>query len=194
MTVGQAGNDGGGRLGVTCQVGRPAPANASVFDARTPHLLEFTGGTLRMDYAILQTVDRRRDRLVAELRASFEDLPVEDGVEHPAERIIAKVLAQAGDKRAIHWLKDLCVDVSQPTFAASVLRCLARVDCAGPESWRVGLVRDGLTKDSVEIRDAAIQAAETWGDCGFLEVLKAHSESVSWLRQYLSDVIDDLSE
>lgn len=147
-----------------------------------------------MDYATLQTVDKRQDWLAAELRASFEELPVEDGVGHPAERIIAKALAQAGDRQATRWLKDFCVDVSQPTFAASVLRCLARLGYVGSEPWRVGLVRDGLTKDSVEIRDAAIQAAESWGDFELLEVLRAHSETEPWLRQYLSDVIDDLSE
>ncbi len=147
-----------------------------------------------MDYAILQTVDKRQDWLAAELRASFEELPVEDGVVHPAERIIAKALVQAGDRQATRWLKEFCVDVSQPTFAASVLRCLARLGCVGSESWRAGLVRDGLTKDSVEMRDAAIQAAESWGDSELLEVLRAHSEPVPWLQQYLSDVIEDLSE
>ena len=147
-----------------------------------------------MDYAILQTVDKRRDRLAAELWASFGDLPVEDGVGHPAERIIAKALVQAGDKRAIRWLRDFCVDASNPGFAASVLRCLSRVDCGGSVSWRVDLVRDGLAMDSVEIRDAAIQAAESWGDSEMVEVLRAHSEPEPWLRQYLYDVIDDLSE
>ena len=34
-----------------------------------------------------------------------------------------------------------------------------------------GLVRDGLAMDSVEIRDAAIQAAESWGDSELLDVL-----------------------
>ena len=58
----------------------------------------------------------------------------------------------------------------------------------------MGLVRDGLAKNSVEVRDAAIQAAESWGDSELIEVLKAHSETEPWLRQYLNDVIDDLSE
>ncbi len=147
-----------------------------------------------MNHAILQKADARLDRLAAELRASFEDLPVEDGVGHPAERIIAKALMNAGDKRSIRWLKELCADTSNPGFAASVLRCLARVPCTGSESWRVGLVRDGLAEDSVEIRDAAIQAAESWADSELLEVLRAHSESEPWLRQYLYDVIDDLSQ
>ena len=147
-----------------------------------------------MDHAILQKANKCRNRLAAELRASFDDLPVEDGVRHPAERIIAKSLAQPGEKRAVRWLREFCVDASNPSFAASVLRCLARVPCTGSDSWRVGLVRDGLAKNSVEVRDAAIQAAESWGDSELLEVLKAHSETEPWLRQYLNDVIDDLSE
>ena len=147
-----------------------------------------------MNHAILQKAYKSRDLLAAELRASFEDLPVEDGVVHPAERIIAQALAQAGDKRATRWLKDFCADASNPSFAASVLRCLARVPCTASKSWRVGLVHDGLANDSVEVRDAAIHVAETWGDSELLEVLKTHSETVPWLRQYLHDVIDDLSE
>ena len=147
-----------------------------------------------MDHAILQKADKRRNQLAAELQTSFEDLPVEDGVGHPAERINAKALAQVGDERSIRWLREFCVDASNPSFAASVLRCLGRVPCTGSEAWRVALVRDGLANDSVEIRDAAIQAAESWGDSELIKVLKAHSEPEPWLRQYLHDVIDDLSE
>ena len=132
--------------------------------------------------------------LATELRASFEDSPVEDGMGHPAERIIAKTLAQVGDKRALRWLKDFCVDVSQPVFAASVLRCLARNDSIGTTSWRGDIVRDSLASDSVEMRDAAIQAVETWGDLSLLEPLRAHSDPEPWLQQYVLDVIDDLSE
>ena len=55
------------------------------------------------------------------------------------------------------------------------------------------LVRDGLAMDSVEIRDAAIQAAESWGDSELLDVLRSHSETEPWLQQYILDVIDDLA-
>ena len=48
--------------------------------------------------------------------------------------------------------------------------------------------------DNVQVRDAAIQAAETWGDKEMLGVLQAHAESNTWLRSYIEDVISDLSE
>ena len=58
---------------------------------------------------------------------------------------------------------------------------------------RVELVRDGLATEGVEIRDAAVQAAEAWGDLGMVEVLESHREPVAWLRDYVRSVIDDLA-
>ena len=138
-------------------------------------------------------VDPGQERLAAKLRVSFEDEAVEDGMYHPAEKIIAEALLSAKDQPLLDWLRAFCTDASQPSFAASALRCLGRHDSLGTVSWRVGLVRDGLAIDDVEIRDAAVQAAESWGDSDFLEVLKLHSEPEPWLRQYILDVIDDLA-
>ena len=136
---------------------------------------------------------RGQERLVAKLWASFEDSPLEDGMSHAAEKIIAGAIRSTDERQALDWLKDICTDASKPSFAASVLRCLGRHGHVGTDSWRVVLVRDGLTAESVEIRDAAVQAAESWGDAGMLDVLGSHSEPVPWLRQYIFDVIDDLA-
>ena len=131
--------------------------------------------------------------LAAKLWSSFEDYPIEDGMEHPAEKIIAEALLSAKEQHVLDWLSAFCIDASQPSFAASVLRCIGRHNNAGTVSWRVGLVRDGLTADKVEIRDAAVQAAESWGDSDLLDVLRSHSEPEPWLQQYIFDVIDDLA-
>ena len=137
--------------------------------------------------------DRGRERFATKLWASFEDNPFEDGMDHPAEGIIAETLRSAKGQRVLEWLGTFSTDASQPSFAASVLRCLGRHGSVGTVPWRVGLVRDGLTMDSVEIRDAAVQAAESWGDTDLLDVLGLHSEPEPWLRQYIVDVIDDLA-
>lgn len=136
-----------------------------------------------------------RQRLASQLLASFELDSVVDGMEHQAEGIIAEALRSAKDHRVLGWFKAFCTDASQPSFASSILRCLGR-QCqggTGSAAWRVGLVRDGLATNSVEIRDAAIQAAESWGDPELLDVLRTHSEREPWLQQYILDVIDDLA-
>ena len=137
--------------------------------------------------------DREQRRFATKLWTSLEEYPVEDGMAHSIERIIAEELRSANYERALGWLRSFCTDVSRPSFAASVLRCLGRHHDMGTVSWRLGLVRDGLTIDNVEIRDAAVQAAESWGDLDSLDVLRSHSEPEPWLRQYILDVIDDLT-
>ena len=132
--------------------------------------------------------------LAAKLQASFQDNPLEDGMEHPSEEIIAEALRTTKGQQVLDWLRHFCTDTSQPSFAASVLRCLGRNDHVGTVSWQADLVRDCLAIDDVEVRDAAVQAVESWGGSNLLDVLRTHSEPEPWLRQYILDVIEDLSE
>ena len=113
---------------------------------------------------------------------------------HKAEDIIGQTLQSEEDARILEWLRAFSLDDTQPVFAASVLRCLGRQEDLGISSWRSELVRDALALDDVEIRDAAVQAAELWGDKGILPVLKSHSEPEIWLRDYICDIINDLGE
>ena len=138
--------------------------------------------------------ERKQARLTNKLHMAFETEPLEDGMHHQAEDIIGQTLQSREDQRILEWLRDFSLDTAQPVFAASVLRCLGRQEHLGISSWRSQLVRDALALDDVEIRDAAVQAAELWGDHEILPVLKSHSEPEPWLRDYISDVIDDLGE
>ncbi|MDE0554263.1 MAG: hypothetical protein OXI24_08625 [Candidatus Poribacteria bacterium] len=138
--------------------------------------------------------EREQMRLANKLHAAFETEPLEDGMHHKAEDIIEQALQSDGDERILKWLREFSSDDTQPVFAASVLRCLGRLEYPRISLWRSELVRDALALDDVEIRDAAVQATELWGDRHILPVLKSHSEPESWLRDYISDVIDDLGE
>ena len=135
---------------------------------------------------------RERERLFSRLMYSFEEEPVEDGMYHPAEDIIAEALSSEREQHVLSWLAEFSEDAGRPAFAASLLRCLGRYEHAATESWRIRLVRTGLSIDDVEIRDAAVQASELWGDRGLIDVLEGHHEPEPWLRQYICDVIGDL--
>ena len=138
--------------------------------------------------------DCKQTRLANKLHTAFETEPLEDGMHHKAEDIIGQALQSGEDVRILEWLRAFSLDDTQPVFAASILRCLGRQEYLGISSWRSELVRDALALDDVEIRDAAVQAAELWDDREILPVLKSHSDPESWLRDYISDVIDDLGE
>ena len=135
-----------------------------------------------------------RAQLERQLQSAFEHQPFEDGIDHAAEDIIHGALQAPHKHVVLEWLRSFALDTANPVFAASTLRCLGRVENLGTASWRTDLVRAGLMMDDIEMRDAAIQAAENWGDREMLRVLHAHTESNSLLGRYVEDVISDLSE
>ena len=133
-------------------------------------------------------------QLAAKLKSAFEAEPLEDGMAHPAEKIIETMLQSIEDIRVFDGLIEFSLDAAHPNFAASILRCLGRQVCPGTESWRTNLVSSALEMDDAEIRDAAIQAAEFWGGKDIRNALEAHKEPLPWLRDYVSDVVEDLKD
>jgi hypothetical protein len=130
----------------------------------------------------------RQARSLAALFAAIDEEPVEDGVVHHAEAALAANIAEFG---ATALVKHAC-GTSTATRSASLLRLLSRVSRLDAEQRR-SVVRRGLASDSVEIRDAAVQAAETWEDAALAELLRHHREPVSWLSEYARRVASDLA-
>lgn len=157
-------------------------------------LVESSGGFFNEFSAAELSVAKSKEKALLEsaLRASFESESLESGMDHPAEETISHVFRFGEGPGVLEWLREFCLDDTQPSFAASVIRCLGRQVDPGTEIWRAGLVRDSLALDDIEIRDAAVQAAESWGDPVLVHLLESHFEPVSWLQDYILDVIDDL--
>ena len=125
-----------------------------------------------------------------DLRRVFDQEPFENGVWHLSEQLICDALDH--DYRSLEWLAEFCTDEADPIFAGSVLKCLGRQTNPGTSSWRGGVIRRALSSDDIEMRDAAVQAAESWGGQELAVVLKSHHEPEEWIREYIQDVIDDL--
>lgn len=134
------------------------------------------------------------DNLDADLRASFHEEPVEDGVTHAAEGILESALLGDAYSGILDWISQATTDTSNPAHSASILRCLGRLSFGLSTARRVKIVDDALRTDNLEIRDAAVQAAERWGDKPLIEILIAHDEPEVWLAEYIEEVISDLSE
>ena len=142
----------------------------------------------------LHISDPNYKRLINRLWAAFDSEVLEDGMDHPAEQIIDDAVTNMENQPIYQWFRAIALDVDQPGFASSVLRCLGRHQNVGTIRWRSQLVREALEATDVEIRDAAIQAVETWRDRRLVGVVRDHTESVPWLQRYIRDVIDYLGE
>ena len=139
-------------------------------------------------------VESRQAQLLYRLHAAFESEPFEDGMDHPAEQIIKRALQSSENQQVFDWFENFSLDMGHPSFAASILRCLGRQTNLGTSSWRARLVRKTLAVGNVEIRDAAVQATESWNDPELVEILRSHNETEPWLYEYILSVINDLGE
>jgi hypothetical protein len=126
---------------------------------------------------------------IATLRAAIEAEPVEDGTSHPAERVIAETMA---DNEA-EGLVTAVLEVTPNSLQASILRLLGR-EPVRDASLRRRVIEAGLSSSDVQIRDAAVQAVESWEDADCVDLLRHHEEPVKWLADYVKDVITDLED
>lgn len=129
----------------------------------------------------------RQARSLAALFTAIDEEPVEDGVVHRAEAAVAAYLREFG---ASGIVEHVC-GASEASRPASLLRLLSRVTRLDAEQRRA-VVRRGLASTNVELRDAAVQAAETWEDAALADLLRRHREPVAWLSEYAQRVAFDL--
>ena len=126
------------------------------------------------------------------IRAALEAEPVEDGYIHPAEVFLEEVVQDRG-QAAGDWLIDVISSRrwNRP-LAAGLLRLLSRQKPL-TEAWRRHVIQAALSSSDVELRDAGVQAAESWEDPGAVEILQKHREPCTWLADYIERVIRDLA-
>ena len=142
-----------------------------------------------------RTMEQQKKRLHFELDSAFDNIPLESCVAHPADEILAKALQKAANNPAIfQFIREFCLDASRPDLAASVLRCLSRQPAPQAPAWRTRLVRDSLASKSLDVRDAAVQAADSWQDDGMAAILQSHQEPEPWLQEYIDEIVAGMKQ
>jgi len=176
----------------------PKPGQGYVIVDRTPNQ---SGRPYLPSTATWSSAGARGDAAAAspfavlelDLRSAFESEPLEDGLGHRAETLLGNAL-EASRENAAAWIRSLISESKNRDLAAPVLKCLGRLRSPVSEAWRRDLIRVALADADAEVRDAAVQAVENWGDIGLLPELETHAEGRPWLQRYIKDVIRDLRE
>lgn len=127
------------------------------------------------------------------LRDIFAEEPVEDGLSHPAERLLAATLV-GRPTEAQRWLAGIVSGGGgSPSLRSPLMSCVGRLPRAIVLPWGYELAAAALRDQDVAVRDAAVGALEIWADARALAILSAHSEPEPWLRDYAARVVRDLS-
>lgn len=133
-------------------------------------------------------------RLLEQVRMALDAEPLEAGMDHRAEEILADALEGSVPSAILDAIRACCVSDEERFGVADLLRCLARLASPGTEEWRTDLIRDALTSDNLEVRDAALEAADVWRDRGLLRVLQSHREPTAFLREEIAAMIRDWND
>lgn len=135
------------------------------------------------------------DGLVIHLRdvhQSLQQEPVLDGFDHPGLTILIDAFGNYPDAAA-RWMKDQLANPARASVAADILRLLCRFK-PGTPVWRSEIVATALQSNADELRDAAIQAVESWAEPELVMLLEGHADAAPWLADYAAQVLEDLAE
>jgi hypothetical protein len=124
--------------------------------------------------------DAARQRF-QELARVIADEPFDSVTSHPADEPLQAYVREFGASSLRARL--LGGEPLGHSQVASILALLGRVLGVG-EAEKIALLSTALSSRSLEVRDAAIQAAELWGDHASLHVLDSHQDPVAWLDDY----------
>ena len=105
--------------------------------------------------------------------------------DHHLEQIIEAGMAGDDPEDALACLGELSEK------DADLLRCMARIEDLGNAAWRVGVVRRALGSRNLDVRDAALDAAESWMDTRVGEVVAAHRsrEPDEWITEQIDELL-----
>lgn len=121
------------------------------------------------------------------INTMIDDEAVEDGYTHPAELMLIDHIERFGAAGLIEhtWA------TSSPIRSADLIRLLGRITEIELEQRR-SIVERGLASAHVVLRDAALQAAETWEDASLAVLLRRHRDAVPWLSEYAEKIVRSL--
>lgn len=124
---------------------------------------------------------------IAAINALIDEETVEDGHTHSAEPVLRKYIEHYGATGLIEH----AFAAESPIRSADLIRLLGRISEVANEHRRV-IVERGLASPHFAVRDAALQAAESWEDGSLVDLLNGHRDLVPWLNQYAEKIMRDL--
>ena len=129
-------------------------------------------------------------RSIQEVHHTLDQDPIVDGFDHPGEFILNRAFASDPESLAL-WFQKYITTEPASSRVADILRLLGRFS-PYTLAWRREIIAAALSSPSVEVRDAATQAAESWAKPELTALLRSHVEITPWLTAYAAQVVRDL--
>jgi hypothetical protein len=175
------------------------PLQGTLFDraaASTPTVDQYAGPRAAQDTsaAAESPLSGARRNFKSEILRLLSEEPFETGYSHPIEEVF-RTFIKAHGSLVSHWLDELIqATADRPSIHAALVRCLGRLDRDAIAPWGNAEIGKALLSSNLEVRESAIRAIEMWNAKDFAGELKTalSHETVSWMRDYIRDVLKDV--
>ena len=132
-----------------------------------------------------------QNAIIFSVLSLIDQVPVEDGINHPAEYIINKSLSDHHDDLCF-WLLSFIRKEKNSTYVESMVKLVGRAienNHDEQNTWGYEFMYHALSHEDVGVRDEAVQALEAWSGPTSKNLLNDHVEEVPWLRDYIERVL-----
>lgn len=132
-----------------------------------------------------------QNAIILSILSLIDEIPVKDGINHPAEYIINKSLSDHHDDLC-SWLLSFIRKEKNSTYVESIVKLVGRVienNHDEQNTWGYEFMYHALSHVDVGVRDESVQALEAWSGPTSKNLLNNHVEEVPWLRDYIERVI-----
>ena len=155
---------------------------------KIPVDMEIPGTMTMHDF---QAIARRFEKYMEEIERLIDLEPVANGYFHPIEDVL-KHLFNEDTNIAAEMLGNIIANEKKGLLAAAIIKCISRIESENIKKIGTRLAGSALKQKDTEVRDAAVQALESWGNRDAVIILKQHDEKVPWLKEYIDGVIEDI--
>ncbi len=127
------------------------------------------------------------------LGGAYRMAPIEDCKQHPADDVVAELVAR--DTASRELIRSMVLNTTA-TWRADLMKSVGRTAANVSGEWGIGLVMAALRDTNAGVRDAALQALENWRTSDALKVLKLHApvEAVPMLQRYATQLIKEIED
>lgn len=91
------------------------------------------------------------------------------------------------------WLNDIFVEYFEnPVILVGILRIISRLSYYEVYPQGQVMATAALSHNDVEVKECGVRAFENWGNLDSIKILENLHVSLSWLQEYINQVLEDL--
>lgn len=133
---------------------------------------------------------KKINKFESKLSKLFDCNQLESGFIHESEKLIESEFSKHIEF-VEYWFKKRWNKIDDD-FKEKLIRCIGKLPFCLVSAYVLNCIEKSMYNENIEIRDAAVNALEMWGNEESVNLLRNHKEMVPWLKCHINRVINEI--